>query len=186
MSEMAPDLGVDTTLKQSSNLDDVQMPPGLSDMLVPEVSSSDFASIMQGSSTPAGFSRTTAGGDTRQALLDFGKKFIGTKYTWGGTNPTTGFDCSGFTQYVAKAFGVNLPRLSYAQANAGERMSVNDLQPGDLVLFNDNDPQGPGHVAFYAGNGQILESPHTGASVRIRSLGKNENVFGVHLNIGGK
>ena len=59
------------------------------------------------------------------------------------------------------------------------------LRPGLISTFDSTGTQAM-IGDFYAGNGQILESPHTGASVRIRSLGKNENVFGVHLNIGGK
>lgn len=134
-----------------------------------------------GTWNPGGFTSTAAGNGRRQQVIEFAKKFLGTPYVWGGTTPN-GFDCSGLVQYAYKKFGVNLPRVSQQQANAGKRTSLNNLELGDLVLFN-HGKNGPGHVAFWLGNGQILEAPRTGLNVRIRKLGKGESVFGVHLNV---
>ena len=72
--------------------------------------------------------------------------------------------------------GVTAPRLSYDQLKLGAKVPVSQLQPGDLVGM-----EGGGHIAIYLGNGQIIEAPHTGASVRIRTLGSNEGAWGVSL-----
>jgi cell wall-associated NlpC family hydrolase len=145
--------------------------------------------VTQGSTTPGGFARVQAGDDeklsgTRSDLVNYAKKFLGTPYVWGGSQPG-GFDCSGFVQYVEKKFGIDLPRVSYQQANSGTRTSIKNLQAGDLVAWDENSRNnGADHIAIYIGNGYIIEAPHTGANVRIRKLGKNEGAWGVSLNIG--
>lgn len=117
-----------------------------------------------------------AGSLVKQAI-----KFVGTPYVWGGTSPS-GFDCSGFVQYVFKQIGVNLPRVSFQQARAGQRVELGKLQTGDLVAW-DNSSRNPGadHIAIYIGNNQIIEAPRPGVAVRIRSLGKGEKAWGVRL-----
>lgn len=192
------DLDVDTSLTPTSG-DDIDMPFGLGGMLSQRVSQSQFKELAGagggwgtgtdggttgtdgGTWNPGGFTSTAAGNGRRQQVIEYAKKFLGTPYVWGGTTPN-GFDCSGLVQYVYKKFGVNLPRVSQQQANAGKRTSLNNLELGDLVLFN-HGKNGPGHVAFWLGNGQVLEAPRTGLNVRIRKLGKGESVFGVHLNV---
>lgn len=119
-------------------------------------------------------------GSPRQNVVKYAESFVGTPYRWGGSSPG-GFDCSGLVQYVTNAFGMKLPRLSYAQAGAGSVVPMAQLQPGDLVVMN-----GGEHIAIYAGNGQIVEAPHTGSSVRVRALGKGEQYYGVHLNYPGE
>jgi cell wall-associated NlpC family hydrolase len=84
------------------------------------------------------------------------------------------------------AFGKNgfsLPRVSYDQLKQGQMTSVSNLRPGDLVGFENGS-----HIALYLGNGRILEAPHTGADVRVRSLGTDgfdQTAFGVRLNLPG-
>jgi cell wall-associated NlpC family hydrolase len=148
------------------------------------MSQGQFQQILGGSDTPLNFSGVAQDATGKRAdALKYAKQFLGTPYVWGGTTPQ-GFDCSGLVQYVWKKFGVSLPRISQQQAGAGDRVALNDLKPMDLVLFNEG-RDGVGHVAFWLGNGQILEAPHSGSQVRIRKLGKRENVFGVHLNVPG-
>lgn len=174
-------LGRDKGLDLAAGTPDVS-----SDALLQPVSQSDFTSAMQSSDTPVTFTDTGANlaapGGARGRAEAFAKQFLGTPYVWGGANPG-GFDCSGLVQYVWKKFGLSLPRVSQQQAHSGQVTSLNSLKPMDLVLFNEGGNDGPGHVAFWLGNGMILEAPHTGAQVRIRHLGKGENVFGVHLDI---
>jgi peptidoglycan hydrolase CwlO-like protein len=102
------------------------------------------------------------------AVLNYAYQFIGTPYQWGGTSPSTGFDCSGFVQYVYGHCGVSLDRDTYGQINDGTPVAPGDLQPGDLVFFGN--PTAPHHVGIYVGNGQMIDSPCTGESIGIHTL----------------
>lgn len=101
-----------------------------------------------------------------QAVLDYAYRFLGTPYVWGGTTPS-GFDCSGFTQYVYRHFGVNLPRVSRAQGSYGTKISYSNLQAGDLVFFGSG---GISHVGIYIGGGNMIHSPRPGKSVEISTM----------------
>jgi cell wall-associated NlpC family hydrolase len=103
------------------------------------------------------------------AAVAIAERYIGVPYVWGGNKPTTGFDCSGLTQFVYAQLGVWLPHNAAAQFLAYQRLDPSQLQPGDLVFFEPK-ADGPGHVAIYAGGDRIVEAPHTGADVRIGSL----------------
>lgn len=87
-------------------------------------------------------------------------KYVGYDYVFGGTSPTKGWDCSGFTQYVfAKHFGVSLPRTSGEQAGRGTAVSKNDRsawKPGDLLFYKENGRIS--HVAIYLGDGQMIHA----------------------------
>jgi hypothetical protein len=99
-------------------------------------------------------------------------QFEGTPYVWGGTSPN-GFDCSGLTQYVYAQLGVQLPRTSEMQATVGTPVSsLAAAQPGDLVFFagSDGTASSPGHVGIYAGNGEMIDAPHTGSSVEVQPV----------------
>jgi cell wall-associated NlpC family hydrolase len=104
-------------------------------------------------------------------VLRTADRYLGVPYRWGGTSPRTGFDCSGFVQYVYDREGVALPRTSRQQAVAGVRRPTrwDAAGPGDLVMFAE-----PGeaisHVAFYAGRGRILHSSSSGGGVRYDDL----------------
>ncbi|WP_337995034.1 C40 family peptidase [Paenibacillus thermotolerans] len=83
-------------------------------------------------------------------------KLLGIDYRYGGTT-TAGFDCSGFTSYVFEKFGIELPRTSKDQANAGFKVARDELRPGDLVFFN-TDGKGISHVGIYMGDGKFAHS----------------------------
>lgn len=87
---------------------------------------------------------------------------IGKPYVWGATGPGS-FDCSGLTQAAWGAAGVSLPRTTYTQINAGQRVSRDRLAPGDLVFFY----SGITHVGLYVGDGKMIHAPHPGATVRV-------------------
>lgn len=121
---------------------------------------------------------------TRAAIVEMAREYVGTPYVWGGASPDVGFDCSGIIQYVYGKLGVELPRVSYQQANSGKRVGLNRLRAGDLVAWDNSSRNvGADHIAIYIGNGQILEAPQPGQSVRIRSLGEGEGAWGVKLDI---
>ncbi|MGW5350547.1 NlpC/P60 family protein [Streptomyces sp. NPDC004031] len=95
----------------------------------------------------------------------FAYRALGLPYVWGATGPRA-YDCSGLTQAAYKAAGVSLPRTSYTQINAGQRISRDQLQPGDLVFFY----SGVSHVGIYIGGGRMIHAPHPGSTVRIAPI----------------
>lgn len=103
----------------------------------------------------------------RQALVDYAMQFLGNPYVWGGTDPNTGADCSGFTQYMLKhAAGVLLNRTSREQQKQGAEVSSGEMRPGDLIFYSNS--QGViNHVALYIGNGQVIHSASKKTGVKI-------------------
>lgn len=97
---------------------------------------------------------------TGNKVVDYAQKLLGTKYVWGGTS-TQGFDCSGFTQYVYKKMGINIPRVSRAQASAGSPVSLSNIKPGDLLYFDTNGSGTTSHVGIYMGNGKFIHASGT-------------------------
>lgn len=99
------------------------------------------------------------------SIISYAKQFLGVPYLWGGTTPA-GFDCSGFTSYVFRnAAGISLPRVSRDQQRVGTAVSLNDVQPGDLVFRG----MPAYHVGIYIGGGQYIHAPQTGDVVKISS-----------------
>lgn len=93
-------------------------------------------------------------------------QYLGVPYQWGGASPSTGFDCSGLTMYVFAQVGVSLPHYAAAQFQMGVPVSMNELEPGDLVFFY----RDLGHVGIYIGGGSFIHAPQTGDVVKISAL----------------
>lgn len=110
----------------------------------------------------------STGSASGQAIVNEAKKYIGTRYVYGGNSPSTGFDCSGLVQYVCRKVGVSVSRSSGAQYGNGVAVSRANLQPGDLIFFSKG--SGISHVVIYAGNGQVIHSPRPGKSVCYTTL----------------
>lgn len=110
---------------------------------------------------------------TSSDLLNYALSFQGVPYRWGGTNPETGLDCSGYTQLVFRKFGVNLPRTSAMQFRVGIGIARSGLLPGDLVFFSTNGA-GASHVGIYLGDGKFISSTTRG--VRVQDI--NDNYWG--------
>ena len=105
-----------------------------------------------------------------QKLLGKAMQLIGVKYRFGGTNPETGLDCSGYVQYVYKSsVGVNLPRTAAEQARIGERVATSEVRPGDMVFFNTRGFNNS-HVGIYVGNGMFVHAPNSRSRVRFDTL----------------
>ena len=94
---------------------------------------------------------------TAQQIINNAKKHMGTPYVWGGTTPS-GFDCSGFVQYVFKQSGISLPRTTSEQVKVGTYVSKSNLQPGDLVFLKNTYREGVSHVGIYIGDGQMIHA----------------------------
>lgn len=127
-----------------------------------DAGSSGGSSNSGGSSSSGG----ALGGSGRPYIVAIAARYLGTPYKYGGTSPQTGFDCSGFVQYVYRQAGITLPRTSMTQQQIGRRVSMNALLPGDLVFRG----YPAYHVGIYVGNGQAIHSPHTGAVVSYQSI----------------
>ncbi|HET8616425.1 MAG TPA: C40 family peptidase [Actinomycetales bacterium] len=130
-----------------------------------------------GGSDSGGASADTGGGSSRgsssagAAALAWAKTQIGKDYQWGADGPST-YDCSGLTMQAWARQGVSLPHSSTMQYSVTKHVSIDDLRPGDLVFFatDTSNPSTIHHVAIYAGGGQMVEAPYTGAQVRISSI----------------
>lgn len=106
--------------------------------------------------------------EPRSGVVEIAKRYLGRPYRWAASGPDA-FDCSGFTMFVYAQVGVRLPHSSRAQINCGERVSRDNLQPGDLVFFG----RPIHHVGIYVGGGMMIHSPRTGDVVKIAPLHSN-------------
>ena len=87
-------------------------------------------------------------------VVNYAMQFVGKPYVWGGKDPNTGADCSGFTSYVYAHFGISIPSFSGAQRSCGQEVSYANAQAGDLICY-------AGHVAIYMGGGKIVHAKGT-------------------------
>ena len=112
---------------------------------------------------------TTTNTTKGSSIVEYARTFLGNKYVSGGSTPSSGFDCSGFTCYVYKHFGYTLNRSSSAQAKNGVEVSKSELQLGDLVLFSQGS-KAIGHVGIYIGNNEFIHAANEDKGVTITSL----------------
>lgn len=110
-----------------------------------------------------------AGSSKGEQMVAEAKKYLGTKYVWGGASPS-GFDCSGLLLYVAKKFGIDLPHSAAQQATKGTAVDKANLQPGDMVFFKTDGSGNVSHAGMYVGNGQFIHAPKTGDVVKISNI----------------
>lgn len=108
-------------------------------------------------------------GDVREELVRTARRFLGVPYRWGGEDKS-GFDCSGLTMVSYRLNGLDLPRNSRAQFDAGRAVARQSLQPGDLVFFATQGGRRVTHVGIYIGRGEFIHAPRAGQTVRVASL----------------
>ena len=115
----------------------------------------------------------TGGTASESAVVAEAQKYLGVPYVWGGTDPSKGLDCSGFTQLVFGNLGIDLPRVSAQQATAGQPVaSLAQARPGDLVFFDHSSSRaGIDHVGIYIGNGKMVAAPQPGEAVKVQDVG---------------
>lgn len=127
-----------------------------------EQKAANSASVQNKENTQVENKVPSAGVSNGQAVVDYARQFLGNPYVYGGTSLTNGADCSGFVQSVYKAFGVSLPRNSAAQRGAGYAVSLDQIQPGDLVCYS-------GHIGIYAGNNTLIHASNERTGITLTS-----------------
>ncbi|WP_442758921.1 C40 family peptidase [Stenotrophomonas tuberculopleuritidis] len=187
-AEVAPAARADTAAPQRSRADAAASATLAA--LLPHLAANDTIPLMDRSAMVAGdLSRLLANYDTSsaangsvvgtaadngkvQSLLRRAMTLLGTPYRWGGSNPDSGFDCSGLVGYVFRsALGIELPRVSREMAHDANAELINDraaLAAGDLVFFGRKGRVD--HVGIYVGDGRFLHAPSTGKDVRVDTL----------------
>ncbi len=105
-----------------------------------------------------------SGGSRNAEAVAVAERYIGVPYVWGGESPS-GFDCSGLVAYAYAQVGIYLPHYTVAQYDMLPKVSMSDLQPGDIIFY-----YGLSHEVMYVGGGTVIQAPHTGASVEYSSL----------------
>ena len=132
------------------------------------------------SSAQANVQPATEGGGAKSFLSGMAGKagdvvvgalnMIGVRYRWGGNTPDSGLDCSGFVRYVFQdTLGMSLPRRAEEMSRVGEKVSMSNLKPGDLVFFNTM-RRTFSHVGIYIGDNKFVHSPSTGSTIRVDDL----------------
>jgi cell wall-associated NlpC family hydrolase len=106
-------------------------------------------------------------GSLRSKIVQYALQFVGNPYVWGGTSLSNGADCSGFTQSVFADFGIYISRTSRTQATGGRKVSLDNLQLGDLIFYARNGTVN--HVAIYIGNGKVISASSPSTGIRITS-----------------
>ena len=130
--------------------------------LAAEAEMASYAAAYSGLSADELAANPVYGSADPSSVYAVAQQYLGVPYVYGGATPA-GFDCSGLVKYVYAQFGINLPHSSSAQGAAGTQIPESQAVPGDLVVM-------PGHIGFYAGNGQILHAPYEGTVVRIQPI----------------
>ena len=104
--------------------------------------------------------------DLRSEIVTYALQFVGNRYKYGGTNPNTGVDCSGFTSYVMRhAASVELPHSSGGQSRMGRVVSSSEMRPGDIICYGSG--KRINHVALYIGNGQIVHASTERTGIKV-------------------
>ena len=104
--------------------------------------------------------------DLRSEIVTYALQFVGNRYKYGGTNPNTGVDCSGFTSYVMRhAASVELPHSSGGQSRVGRVVSSSEMRPGDIICYGSG--KKINHVALYIGNGQIVHASTERTGIKV-------------------
>jgi murein DD-endopeptidase len=105
-----------------------------------------------------------------RSIVSEASKYMGIPYRWGGTSPQTGFDCSGFVQFIFRhTLNIKLPRMPVDMSRLGLRVNREELAPGDLVFFNTRGGKFT-HVGIYVNDSQFIHSPMPGTRVTVSRM----------------
>ena len=103
-------------------------------------------------------------------IIGLAQSQVGARYSWAGTSPATGFDCSGFVYWVFNSIGFNMPRTMEEQLASGRRIPIDQLRPGDVVFFSDTYTSGLSHDGIYLGDGKFIHAVDESTGVAITAL----------------
>lgn len=102
-------------------------------------------------------------------VADLAEQYVGSRYVWGGSSPA-GFDCTGFVMWVFNQFGVAMPHNEAGQLASGDRVSADDLQPGDVLVFANTYRRGLSHTGIYLGDGRFVHAVDEAHGVLVSNL----------------
>jgi cell wall-associated NlpC family hydrolase len=129
--------------------------------------STDYVDVRYALPEAVKFSPLDGNQSLRNKMVNYGLQFVGNRYVWGGNDPHTGADCSGFVKYVySHVAGITLPRTSREQARQGTSIKSSQMRPGDLIFYA-NGGGTVNHVAMYIGNGQIVHAASRRSGIKI-------------------
>lgn len=129
--------------------------------------STDYVDVRYALPEAVKFSPLDGNQSLRNKMVNYGLQFVGNRYVWGGNDPHTGADCSGFVKYVySHVAGITLPRTSREQARQGTPIKSSQMRPGDLIFYA-NGGGTVNHVAMYIGNGQIVHAASRRSGIKI-------------------
>ena len=129
--------------------------------------STDYVEVRYALPEAVKFSPLDGNQSLRNKMVNYGLQFVGNRYVWGGNDPHTGADCSGFVKYVySHVAGITLPRTSREQARQGTPIKSSQMRPGDLIFYA-NGGGTVNHVAMYIGNGQIVHAASRRSGIKI-------------------
>ena len=109
------------------------------------------------------------------SVVSAAKSLIGARYTYGGNSPSTGFDCSGFVQYIYGLFGKRLSRSAWGISTDGKSVSRSSMQPGDIIVWSNRRDNAPTHVAIYVGGNQMVHAANSRQGVIMSDISYWEN-----------
>ncbi len=147
----------------------LQLNPGIAENIKPGQSINVDGTAAKPASTQKPVATVTTSSNRGSAVVRTAFSQVGSRYVWGASRPGA-FDCSGFTMYVMRQFGVNLPHSSRAQFGMGRAVSRSGLQPGDLLFFRGPGGGGVGHVGIYIGNNKMAHASTPSTGVIVSSL----------------
>ena len=144
---------------------------GVSTGVTPSAAALNGSSASTGSSSSGSSSSGSSSNNSTvgSKIVATAKQYLGVPYKWGGTDPS-GFDCSGFVYYVLRTNGINVSRTQTAMYAEGTPVSKSELQPGDVVFFQNTYKAGLSHVGIYVGGGQFIHAPSSGKTVSYADL----------------
>ena len=146
--------------------------------------SSDTGSSGSSDDLPSGGDAGTASGSAPE-LVALALSYQGVSYAYGGASPS-GFDCSGYTMYIYQQFGVYLPHGATDQLSYGMAVGFGELQPGDLVFFQDADfsSSAASHCGIYIGDGQFIHATSDSRFNCVKITSFSESYYASHFLTG--